>query len=214
MADDTADVGPFIYAVGDEWTQPLPPGDSFGLYWQDGGGFFLLGAVCNMKGAERAALSAGNIRAYFGTTSGGNLVGVFDVDKFGQIDAVVANVRVQDFTPEVGRVNAERWQHGGGHGTVTAVFVDRVGALEVHSPQPGIVHVETGKTQTDVIAALRYFTVSEYVTAYVGRQLARIYSGPVLENDEYAADVLRFQADYPKVKDWIKTAAVSCRAGA
>jgi hypothetical protein len=167
-----------------------------------------------MTGRERAALSEGNIRAYFGTTSGGNLISVFDVDGFGRIDAVVANVGVQDFTPEVGRVNAERWQHGGGHGTVTAIFVDRVAALEVDSPQRGVVQVRPGKTQTDVIAALRYFTLSEYVTAYVGGVLARIYSGPVLAADQYRYDVLRFHADYPKVKNWMKTAAVSCRAGA
>lgn len=214
MADDTADVGPFLYSVGDEWTQPLPPGDSFGLYWQQGGGFFLLGAVCNMRGVERAAFAEGNIRAYFGTTSGGNLVGVFDVDKFGQIDAVVANVGTQDFPPDVGRINAERWQHNGGHGTVTGIFVDRVGRLEVDSPQRGVVRVHEGETQNDVISALRYFTISEYVTAYVGRQLARIYSGPVISDEAYAADVKRFQADNPKIKEWTKTAAVSCRAGA
>lgn len=208
------DEGPFLYSVGDLWTQPIPPGDTFGLYWQDGGGLFLLGAVQNMRERERNAFAEGKIRAYFGLTKGRQLIGVFDVDEFGQIDAVIGNVTSEDFTPDVGAYNALRWVHGGGHGTVTAIFVDRVPVYDVVSPQPHVVTATPGVETVDTIAALRFFTLSPHVTQYVGRELHRLYTGPIFSQADYISDVLTFHADYPTVKDWMRNAVVSCKAGA
>lgn len=203
------------YRVGDPWTgsgrMELPPGDSFGLYWQGvdghpdgGGGLFLLVACQNMTPTELDGWTDGGISAFFGTTPGGLLVGAFYVDGFGWCDVATGHHTEQDFTASTGAMGATRWATGGGHGTVAGVVVNRTRNRQTGEPD-------------DHIAALRYFTLSPDVTRYVGGVLADSYAGPAFTEETYTADVLAWQAANPHTATWansrVAVPGVWCMAG-
>ena len=202
-----------LYSVGDPWHARLPEGDSFGLYWQENGGLFLLGAVVNMRTPELAGLRGGDIRMHFGLTPGRQIAAAFFIDGFGSIDCVLGNVSANDYPPEQGAIGAQRWATGGGHGTVTGVFVDRAQDIEISSPARHVVQAVAATSTVDTIAALRYFTLSRQATAYVGRQLLRLFKGPVFDESAFTHDVVQFQRANPDLKRWARSSAVTCKAG-
>lgn len=225
--DMTADAGAFddgrLYSVGEPWdhqTMALPPGDSFGLYWQGdddnatgGGGLFLLAAICDMTTPELEGWRTGAIRCHFGQLSGDAgtlLIGAMQVDGFGWLDVCTGHTLEQGFTAATGVRGAERWGSGGAgpdeaarHGTVVGVVVNRQRlTLDPQGPT------------SDTIAALRYFTLSPHVTKYVGKVLAASYAGAGFTDATYTTLVLDWQARNPHTPTWAKDKAlVYCRAG-
>jgi hypothetical protein len=181
-----------IYSLGDTWTGNLPPGDSFGVHISPGAGVMTLGAVGNLRTAELAGFRDGTVRVAVGPGPEGVAIIAYKYDGWGWCDGAAANIDTLPDPIEEYREMAERWATGEGHLAVAGVLVDRGAG--------------------DAIAALRYFTLSPHVSRTLGRLLVKVYAGPTISEEEYAARVYRHQAAHPDIPRWVK-AATSCRGG-
>jgi len=210
-----------LYALGDPWPpaggEPLPPGDSFGLYWMADGGLFMLAAVEALRPRELEGLRSETPRLHFGRTRGGLLATAIYWPGFGWVDMCSAHTVNEPTTDRAASIeSANRWATDGNHGTVTAIVVDRHRATTaLASTADGVVTAETRGDYIDVIGALRYFTLSPAATKYVGRVLAECYTAPPVDAMGYTAEVLGHQQRHPDAKRWADTyAVISCKAGA
>ena len=189
----------FRYSVGDDWTTELPEGDSYGFYWQETGGLWLLAAAQNLSAAELSGFREGHCEFVAGSISsshGGTLLNcAVKFDGWGYCEGATGNAEQQEGLLESYQRSSARWRDEHKHGTLTAFLLERVG-------------------DNAVIAALRFFTLSPHVTKYCGKVLAESYSGPQFQELDYVRTVLQHQNRYPKTRDWVtRGAAVRCRAG-
>lgn len=215
----------YSYAVGQRWppndTAPhdtLPPGDSFGVYWRDDGGLFLLVAAEQMRPVELGALRTGKPVLHFGRTRpGALLVTAFEWPGFGWVDCVTAHVVDPNTNRYEAHRNADLWRLNTPmfHGTMTGIVVARDRVPTVTSPTAGHVRIDQTKpTTVDHIAVLRYFTLSPAATRYVGRVLERCYAEPPLTPGQYTTEVTEHQRRHTNPRRWAEVhAAVKCRAG-
>lgn len=185
-----------FYAVGDEWpTEQLPEGDSYGVYWQETGGLWLLAAAEQLSSAELSGVSEGHCEIAVGTSGNQLLVFGSKFDGWGWLEAYLGNVPAPGVDLERCAVEAREWRDAPQHGTLTSFLVERT------------------DTQAH-IRALRYFTLSKHVTQYIGAQLSRLYDGPQLTRHDYETAARAHQQRYPTSALWVRDGSpVRCRAG-
>ena len=189
----------FLYSVGDEWTTELPDGDSYGFYWQENGGLWLLAAAQNLTAAELQGFREGHCEFVAGSISsshGGVLLNcAVKFANWGYCESATGNTEQQEGLLELYQRSSAKWRDEEKHGTLTAFLLERTndGAF---------------------IAALRFFTLSPHVTKYCGKVLAQSYSSPQFQEWDYLRTVMQHQERYPTSKEWVtRGAAVRCRAG-
>lgn len=184
-----------FYAVGDTWTDTLPAGDSWGVYWQEEGGMWLLAALENLRAEELEGFRSGHCEVAAGMSCGVLVVATKWAGS-GWCESAIGNVELEGFNPVTAATAADSWKTSGVHGTLTSFLVEKL------------------PTGSNVISALRYFTLSPHTTAYVGRVLADMYRRPAISQFDYVHAVMLHQTKHPTTAGWVRDgSAVRCRAG-
>lgn len=184
-----------FYAVGDTWTDTLPAGDSWGVYWQEEGGMWLLAALENLRTEELEGFRSGHCEVAAGMSCGVLVVATKWAGS-GWCESAIGNLELEGFNPAIAATAADSWKASGVHGTLTSFLVEKL------------------PTGSNVISALRYFTLSPHATAYVGRVLADMYRRPAMSEIDYVHAVMLHQTKHPTTAGWVRDgSAVRCRAG-
>lgn len=197
-----------------EHSDQLPAGDSFGYYWADSGGVYILAAAGALTAAELEGYRDGPVQLAVGQTAAGLLVFAALFEGWGWSDGCIGHIAENDSAAAA--ESAGRWASSDRiHGTVTAVLVERAASItSAAGERDGVRLVQQSGGAGDYVAALRYFTMSPEMTRYVGRTLEREYRGPVRSPAAYVQAVTDHQRAYPDCGRWVKERAVwRCRAG-